>query len=100
MELQLQVQPEHMSAFIHQAEVVLQSRRVKTAFGREQSTHWIHAAIQVGTGTWPIIVVLQVRIRTSKGGRKEVQLFLADVRPPDQEEITEGGYTELPDWPD
>jgi len=100
MEMELQVQPEHIAAFIHQAELMLQSRRVKTAFGREQSNHWIHAAIQAGNGTWPIIVVLQVRVRTTKGGRKEVRLFLADVRPPDQEEISEGGYTALPDWPE
>src|SRR5216683_2076381 len=97
MEMELQVQPEHIAAFIHQAELMLQSRRVKTAFGREQSNYWIHAAIQAGNGTWPIIVVLQVRVRTTKGGRKEVRLFLADVRPPDQEEISEGGYTALPD---
>jgi hypothetical protein len=94
----LSVAPKHIATFIHQAQLALHSNRMKTVFGVDLSRHWIHSALQSEEEVFPIIVLLEVRSNRTKGGSKQVRVFLCEVRSPQDDEIPEGGYTGLAPW--
>lgn len=99
-DLDLDIPPEHISSFITHAERMLSTGRAKTAFGEEESTHWIHSGITTDEGVLPMVVVLVVRSIVGKRGGRIVRVFLTRVRPPEGEEVSEGGYDEQAPWPE
>jgi hypothetical protein len=99
-DLDLNVAPEHIADFIGEAQRGLRSRRVKTVFGREESTHWIYTVLGNDQAMFPTMVVLKVRSLATKKGGRDVRVFLNAVRPLEPGELVEAGYSEPSPWPD
>jgi hypothetical protein len=98
-QVDLEIPPEQIPAFIQHAELVVGARRVKTSFGVGASIHVFHSGILDNEAEFVVILVLEVRSTITKAGRV-TRVFLTDVRPPAGEEIVEGGYVHLREWPE